>query len=277
MVYDFIKPLISAIHAKAPIVAIPIPGHAPVCINRSRLAAWSKGLEITQVRLVKFPDETRVDFVGPERARGVVIEDGDFYRSPEGPENRIETVVPGEQRLQIDGVPQFHAYAMNIRCRARFCVVKRQSAFIANRDWADKERDRRDKKRMLGALGLTAADKRIMRRAKYENGHEDMIETNFAKSKNGKLECMERRWGVPVSMPLMPALRFAVVRIGALVDEYDRLEFRVTETISGMSAGSGTTYINAILDARRKMEATSQRQLLNLEQKILSGKKVCYE
>lgn len=270
MVYDFIKPLISAIHAKAPIVAIPVPGHAPVCINRSRLAEWSKGLVITQVRLVKFPDEMKFELVPPERDFSLPY-DGDRWR-PEGPENRIEVVVVGEQRLQVDGRPEDALYPNQIRCRARFCTIKRNAAFIANRDWADKERDRQEKKRMLGVLGLTEADKRAMRRLKYENGSKGMIETNFARQKRGKLECMEQRKGFPVSMPLMPLLRFAVVRTGSVADEYGTVDFRVTETVSGMCAGSGGSAEAAILDAQRKMAATTQRKLRNLEQKILGGR-----
>jgi hypothetical protein len=36
----------SAIKAKAPIVAIPVEGHAPIYVYRKRLAAWSKGVTV---------------------------------------------------------------------------------------------------------------------------------------------------------------------------------------------------------------------------------------
>jgi hypothetical protein len=45
------KLLQSALRGKAPIVAIPIEGHAPFCINRVLLAKWAKGVEIIGVEV----------------------------------------------------------------------------------------------------------------------------------------------------------------------------------------------------------------------------------
>lgn len=42
----------AAIKAKAPIVAIPIEGHAPLCINQKRLKAALKGVEITGIEII---------------------------------------------------------------------------------------------------------------------------------------------------------------------------------------------------------------------------------
>jgi len=43
-----IKAIEAAIKAKAPIVAIPVEGHAPFCMRRKILAGWAKGVLITR-------------------------------------------------------------------------------------------------------------------------------------------------------------------------------------------------------------------------------------
>lgn len=41
----------AAIKAKAPIVAIPIEGYAPICLKRKILAGWAKGVRITHTEI----------------------------------------------------------------------------------------------------------------------------------------------------------------------------------------------------------------------------------
>jgi len=47
----YINAIEAAIKAKAPIVAIPIEGHAPICLNRLRLTRWAKGVKITHTEV----------------------------------------------------------------------------------------------------------------------------------------------------------------------------------------------------------------------------------
>lgn len=48
------KMLHTAVKGKAPVVALPCEGKAPLCINRKRLATWLKGVTVTSVEVVTY-------------------------------------------------------------------------------------------------------------------------------------------------------------------------------------------------------------------------------
>jgi hypothetical protein len=48
---ELIQLLQTAAKGKAPVVAIPVEGKAPVCLNRKRLAAWIKGVTVLSVEV----------------------------------------------------------------------------------------------------------------------------------------------------------------------------------------------------------------------------------
>lgn len=43
----------TALRGKAPVIALPVEGQAPFCLDRKRLAAWSKGVIITRVTMLE--------------------------------------------------------------------------------------------------------------------------------------------------------------------------------------------------------------------------------
>ena len=108
----------AAMKGKAPIVAIPVQGGAPVCVNRRRLAAWGKGIEIQRVKIEEFAPNHRLLKV-------------------EGPVSKVNGQLIGR------------GY---IRCRASFVVIDRRTAMKELGEWADKERVKVGKKRLLGVL-----------------------------------------------------------------------------------------------------------------------------
>ena len=113
----------AAIKAKAPIVAIPIEGHAPICINRLRLARWAKGVKITHTEV---------------KARWLIV--------------------------------QGHTAKGYVRCVAKFASIDRRTAVRELAKWSDKEREKIQRNRALGALSPEA--RRAAKLAKL-----DIVET----------------------------------------------------------------------------------------------------
>lgn len=185
----------SAIKAKAPIVAIPVDGHAPVCLNRKRLAAWSKGVTILSAHVV-------------------------------------------DRTLVIAG------RAGNVKVTARFYGIDRRVAVKELSKWSQLERERRTKKILLGAL--SPEQKKSLKMAKYEGTGGE---------------------GIPVEIPELPLLRFAVFRVGF----EDNFSFNVKELGSGKLAGFGATAEAAILNARQKAYKLSPEARTKLQSAILSA------
>lgn len=243
----------SAIKAKAPVVAIPLEGHAPFCVDGKRLRAWAKGVTIT--------------------SQQVVVTGGEWYYVEEpvrygcmGPNNAIAEQTVVIRWLQIVG------HVGKIRTKARFVPIARAEAIKTLSAWSEKERARLEKKTLLGALSKD--DKRAMKRAKYEDDGEGMIPLmasialpdhcvtcgkvasdypcRSAKHEiQAKREKREEKLGLPVVIPEWAEAKLALVKWGDV--ETDTISFTVTELISGQRVGTGDTGEAAILDARVKL------------------------
>lgn len=57
--YDLSKPLGSALRAKAPYVGVPVPGHAPLILERDRLARALKGVTPVNIEIIVHPSGAR--------------------------------------------------------------------------------------------------------------------------------------------------------------------------------------------------------------------------
>lgn len=143
MIAELTKMLQSAAKGKAPVVAIPIEGKAPICLNRKRLAAWIKGVEVHSVEVVT-PHVETVTFRHPGE------DTGDMY-AYEGPIQRIVTTSPGmHRRLKIVG------RAGNVKTTCTLFAIARHAALVDIRNWADKERAKNLKVIAQGAIGAAA-------------------------------------------------------------------------------------------------------------------------
>lgn len=209
----------SAIKAKAPIVAIPVEGHAPVCLNRKRLAAWSKGVTVTAVKLLQF--------------RYVQEKPLDYKR--EGPLDMGP--------VNLDRFLIIKGYAGKVKVTAKFIPIDRRAAVKELSAWAEKERERRIKRILLGAL--SPEKKKALKMAKYEGTGD----------------------GITVEIPELPLLRFIVVRVGSDDGEFT---FKVNEVKSGRLAGSGATAEAAILKARQKALKLSPEAIIKLQVEIMA-------
>lgn len=138
----------SAIKAKAPVVAIPVEGHAPFCVDGKRLRVWAKGVTITRVEVVQNPDEYY--------AYEIPVQG---YRC-EGPKDIECVTVKGSRWLEIAG------HVGKIHTKARFVPIARIEAIKTLSKWSDQERVRLEKKTLLGAL--SPADKRALKLAAIE-------------------------------------------------------------------------------------------------------------
>jgi hypothetical protein len=142
-------------------------------------------------------------------------------------------------RLVITGrVIKVTGRASGMKCSATFAVLPQKRAIAELLEWSRKERERLQKKTMSGVLSTT--EKRAIRRAKFEDDGESLI----------PVMCLvgtkkEEKRGIPVVIPEFPELRFALVH-------WVNANTTVTELVTGMQVGNGTTGENAILDARTK-------------------------
>lgn len=237
---DITGRLRSALKAKAPIVAIPVDGHAPVCVKRSRLAAWAKGVDIRSVRIEQHPDEWY-----PEEKR--------VHYGYEGPSDLVAVKVTYPRNLVIEG---YAGRNLTVKTKATFFPIDRRTAVKELAKWTEKERIRLQKKTMLGAL--SADQKKALKRTKFEDEGEGMIPVMVA----GKLDTdpKTQHQGLPVSIPELPLLRFAVVRFGC----EDSISYSVTELNSGKAAGFGKTAEEAICAARLNARSVSAERLAEI-------------
>lgn len=166
----------SAIKAKAPVVAIPVEGHAPFCVDGKRLRTWAKGVTITRVEVVANPDEYYCEDV--PLPTGYVDSCG--WCHPTGPKDIKCVTVKGSRWLEIAG------HVGKIRTKARFVPITRAKAIETLSKWSEQERARLEKKTLLGALSPAA--KRALKLAAIEGEPS------------------------PVSIPELPLLSFAVIK-----------------------------------------------------------------
>lgn len=246
--------LVSALKAKAPVVAIPVEGHAPVCVNRARLAGWSKGVHILTVEVEPFSPVEEF-----EKAKGPVRYQNGVYTCPEGPENRIVRVVGGRW-LKITGVSGRNGH---IRSTAKFYGIPRTQACKELSKWSAKEREKLEKKIMLGALSKD--QRKALKRAKFEDDGEGMIPVMVAGKEDA--DPKTRHMGVPVSIPEMESLNFAVVRLGT----EDNVSYSVTELSSGKAAGFGKTAEEAILNARQNARSVPAERLAEVVNELIAA------
>lgn len=170
---ELTKMLYTAAKGKAPIVAIPIEGHAPVCLPRKRLAAWLKGVEVHSVEVVT-PNLEKYTFRKPGEDTGNV----GLY---EGPEERIVTLVPNmnNRSVKIKGVVPSkglaHSSGFLIKTSCTMFVVSRQQAALEIWKWADAERAKIKKIIGQGAIS-TAALKEAKKAAKAKERAAKLIE-----------------------------------------------------------------------------------------------------
>jgi hypothetical protein len=152
---DLTKMLQSAAKGKAPVVAIPIEGKAPVCLNRKRLAAWMKGVEIHSVELISQPDCWY--FVPGKRLPGCRMDENKQLEYQQGPLDVSCDRIPGERKLKISGrVPSSAKDGLSIRTSCTMFVIRREAAALEIRNWAAKERERNLKVISQGAIGAAA-------------------------------------------------------------------------------------------------------------------------
>jgi hypothetical protein len=230
----------AAVKGKAPIVAIPVEGHAPVCVNRSLLAKWSKGVTILAVDVVVPPAQHYPEFVAPRGGYGGRIE---------GPwECNLITSQPARY-LCIEG------RAGNVKTRCTIIPIDRRIAVKTLAVWSQKEREKLLKKTMLGAL--SPDQKRAMKRAKHEIEGDGMVLVSLpyktqVRGVNGKLEdklTMRQTYGLPVTIaPLGDS--FVVHRHVESDGTLAEGSWGVSERFTGLSAGFGATAEEAIIAAR---------------------------
>jgi hypothetical protein len=122
----------SLLTTKAPIVAIPVEGHAPACIDGKRLRAWAKGVTVVSVRIVE--------------SDHIIRETGDDKKSA----NYGKTLPVGTRLLEVVG------QAGHIRTRASFLIIARGAAIKTLGAWSDKERERLAKKLVSATITPTA-------------------------------------------------------------------------------------------------------------------------
>lgn len=240
---NYLTAFTAAVKGKAPIVALPVEGHAPACINRKRIAAWSKGVTVTKIEVVQHPPVTHYDYKRPQSSP--YDEHGRFIGGvAEGPIERIAIVVPGERILTIEGT------AGRVKTRCSPALIDRRVAVKELSAWSEKERLKLEKQRLLGALSPAA--RKTLKRAKYETAGDDIV--TIRATHHGTRKTVH---GVAVTMPALADLEFVVhVRIDGLDG------WAVTERYTGLAAGFGTTAEDAIVAARRNVATATPARLV---------------
>lgn len=160
MVSELTKRIRSAAKGKAPIVAIPMEGHAPVCLDRKRLSAWVKGVQIVSAEVIVIPGIESMDYRRPRLGA-------------EGPTQEIVTIGPARRRLRIEG----RAGAVKTTCT--MLPIDRRTASLTLHKWATKERAKVKKIIAQGALSTTEIKAAKLRAIEQEGS--GVAELNRAK------------------------------------------------------------------------------------------------
>jgi hypothetical protein len=225
----------------------------------------------------------------------VIVTGGEWYcdeKRPqgyqvEGPVDLIAERTVETRRLRIAG----HVGKIKTSCTMN--AINRAEAVKTLSAWSEKERERLQKKVMLGALSADA--KRAMRRAKYDEDGDGMVEVLCAMP-DSPAKCVTcgrgpmgmnckslghtitkpvenpkvLKMGTPIELGVMAPLKFVVVRWGSAEDD-GKISFTVTETITGKSTGSGDTAEKAIVAARQVIaEISPERMKATVEQVLAS-------
>lgn len=148
MVAELTKMLQSAAKGKAPIVAIPMEGHAPVCLNRKRLATWIKGVEILSVEVVTPPDVWY--FVPGKRLPGCRWNENKECEYQQGPLDVSCDRIVGDRKLKIEG------RAGRVKTTCTMFVIRRHEAALEIGKWAQAERAKNLKIIGQGAISTVA-------------------------------------------------------------------------------------------------------------------------
>jgi hypothetical protein len=234
----------AATKGKAPIVAIPVEGHAPACVKRSRLAAWCKGVTIISAEVVQEPSHSHYEYKRPRC----------YGRDAEGPHEQVEVVTPGARYLEIIGRDGA------VKTRAKFALIDRRTAVKELAKWTERERAKHEKKVLLGVLSKD--EQRALKLAKAGDEGEAMVSVTV-RTKSGK---QHLALGVPVTLAALPEYQFIVHR------DVDGDGWSVTECISGKSAGFGTTAQDAIAAARKVSAGASEATLASIRASIESSR-----
>jgi hypothetical protein len=109
----------SLVNTKAPVVAVPVEGKAPVCVDGKRLRTWSKGVTIERVEVIVtggewYPTEKPLDY-------GVC-----------GPRELIAERTVETRRLRLVG----HVGRIKTSCMMN--AINRHEALITLRNWSER-------------------------------------------------------------------------------------------------------------------------------------------
>jgi hypothetical protein len=224
----------SLLSTKAPVIAIPVEGHAPACIDGKRLRTWAKGVTVQLVRIeqapaVWYPQALPVPYLH------------------EGPEDLVAIQEHAPRFLVIEGTVASKGFryssAKIIRTGAKFTTIARAAAIKTLGDWSSKERKRLAKARVSATI--TPAQRKAL-----------------------KLSQAEAEWiNIPVEIAQFPLLSFAVVR-------KDEGAFSVIELLTGENCGFGTSVERAILAARQKAATLSPEKIGFITAKCLAPEPV---
>ena len=243
----------AATQGKAPIVAIPVEGHAPACVKRSRLAAWCKGVTIISAEVVQLPTITHYE---PKPLYPRWCEHTRKTLPVEGPKERLEFVTPGARYLEIIGRDGA------VKTRAKFALIDRRTAVKELAKWTERERAKHEKKLLLGVLSKD--EQRALKLVKAGDLGEDMVPVTV-RTKSGK---QNLTLGVPVTLAALAEYTFVVHREIETDGSVADTGWSVTECISGMSAGFGTTAQDAIAAARKASTGASPDALAKIRATI---------
>lgn len=148
------------------------------------------------------------------------------------------TISPTGQ-LCIEGKSSY-----NVSCSCKLNSITQVAARKVINRWAERKR---------ATLLAHTSEKQSFRLLKYEDEPTGSIPVNcFMKEGEAKV----LKFGIPVVIPEIPQLRFALVRFGNVADE--NITYSLTELNSGKSTGRGNTPNKAISDARLKFKTLSQ-------------------
>jgi hypothetical protein len=250
----------SAIKAKAPIVALPIEGHAPFCLRAKLLRNALKNVSIHTVEIVKTPDSER--FIPPE----LIYVPGSYsdgihlcgrHVQPEGPP--MHAVIPGKRRLKIQGKDG------HVRTSCQFIPIPRPTALLELSKYADKEREKNKKKILLGdtAKGLSKAAKNY----EFALNGDDTCAVYLRAANNTIFESR----GVAIRLKAIPEYEF--ILHNEVKYESSPPDYRVSERSSGLLVSSGhSTVAKAIETAEMNFKKCSPEVTNRLKQRIAENK-----
>jgi hypothetical protein len=251
----------AATKAKSPVVAIPVEGHAPACVKRSRLTAWCKGVTIISAQVVQLPSTSTFRFVKPKGNECTYDTETRkyVYGTFEGPHERIEDVTPGARYLEIAGRDGA------VKTRAKFALIDRRTAVKELAKWTAREREKREKKILLGVLSKD--EQRALKLAKVGDLGEAVVPVTV-RFHGVKTQLV---YGASVAMPRLGEYSFIVHR-GIDANGEPAPGWSVTESVTGTSVGYGATSQDAIAAARKRVNGLSEDALLSARKTIESAR-----